>query len=692
MKTKSQVKVEEQKHLNEVIHTIEELIKKNLEDNHRKKNDPNPPGSSITHKRIKEYEDARKSLYFGRVDVVFSDGKTETCYIGETPVAKDDTDTIIYNWQSPIGDAYGGFYGGDGTITFEVEEKLETIKDTLTVLLKRQLSIKNDKVLDYSDTYSEQALKKSTTNKTHLNLPSITDEDAKYADQFLINLLNETSNVHGIKKVIATIRKEQNEVIRLGIKEPILIQGVAGSGKSTIALNRISFLLYRYKQSLKAENILILAPNKMFLSYIEGVLPGLDISKIQQKTFTSFAKEILSIKGNVKEPYEILATLVNGDVEADKIFPILKFKGSIDFKEIIEKYLRYLDDNIHTTIRELKFNDPFKIESYEFTTEQIKKELMKNRHLPFEVHRKELYSSIEKWKNNIFEKRLKELNDEFDSALNIWVDTLPKDSTIRKQTFEALEKASNHKIDTLKKEFEDKWKEYQGNKIFFSSNKIYETILQPELLKNIKPDLDKELLQLLDTRKRKKVNFEDLAALIYIESKINGTTRFYDYIVIDEAQDLSPFQILVLKEFSKSMTILGDETQSIYSFIGLENWDEITNKIYKNQELKKANLSVSYRSTFEIMDTANHIIANANLPYPKVVPFNRHGDEIICKQIEDEDDLLYQIVKSIETFLDKGYKRIAIIHKDAYRSEGLFNALKEEGKVDPIVKTQIFYI
>jgi DNA helicase-2/ATP-dependent DNA helicase PcrA len=86
-------------------------------------------------------------------------------------------------------------------------------------------------------------------------------------------ILSGSSSSHQIKDIIATIQKEQNEAIRLGINKPVLIQGAAGSGKSTIALHRISYLLYQYKDKLFPEDILILAPNKMFLSYIQNVLP-----------------------------------------------------------------------------------------------------------------------------------------------------------------------------------------------------------------------------------------------------------------------------------------------------------------------------------------------------------------------------------------------------------------------------------
>jgi DNA helicase IV len=169
--------------LNTVIKTIEEMIVKGEEEDRRKRNDPDLPGNSLTSKRIRDYQYARKSLYFGKVDIINEEGNEETYYTGEYSIAKDETDIIIYNWASTFGDAFCGSYGGNGTITYEVENKNGMYKNTLTVLLKRQLEIKKDKVLDYSDLQSDQALKRFSSKNIKNNkntLPTKLDEDDQY--------------------------------------------------------------------------------------------------------------------------------------------------------------------------------------------------------------------------------------------------------------------------------------------------------------------------------------------------------------------------------------------------------------------------------------------------------------------------------------------------------------------------------
>ncbi|OOE14047.1 HelD family protein [Fictibacillus arsenicus] len=664
----------EQTHLNNTIKTIEMLIEQNKGTERKKRNDLDLPGNSIAKHRVSKYSEARKNLYYGRVDIL-EKGDIETYYIGEVPVVEDETNNIICDWRSPFGDAFHAFFGGNGKITYKIDNKYN---NEVTVLLKRELSIKQDKLVDYNDTFSDQALK----NKKIINKETYSNEeqtDSKYSDRFLSELLNESSNGHGLKKVIATIRKEQNDIIRLGIQEPVLIQGVAGSGKSTIALNRISYLLYRYKDKLLPKKILILAPNKMFLSYINGVLPGLDIEGIQQDTFTTLSKKLIPKLGKIIEPHHTLAAIVNEQLDEDEIIPFTIFKGSFRFKEIIDDYISHLEEHLENSINELKIYDVFEKKDYIFLKKDIKEKLTSYSYLPIEKRRKEVIKTIERWKSDLLTKKLDKFNKEFEDAEKQWVFTLPEDSDIRKQTFSALEKAYEYKCNLFKNEVTTKWKTYKEDIEELTSKSILQKILNPVLLPNMAPELDDKLINLLKTNRTNKTYYEDLAALIYIEHKINSLPNTFDYIVVDEAQDLSPFQIYVLNLLTKSMTILGDVTQSIYSYNGISSWDELKSTVWKDKAIKQADLNVSYRSTYEIMNAANQIIINANLPYQLVIPFNRTGEEVVCKQISDEDDLLENILTSIEQFLKVGYQKIAIIHKDARRSEGLYNLLKQSG-------------
>jgi DNA helicase II / ATP-dependent DNA helicase PcrA len=445
----------EQTHLNNTIKTIEMLIEQNKSTERKKRNDLDLPGNSIAKHRVSKYSEARKNLYYGRVDIL-EKGDIETYYIGEVPVVEDETNNIICDWRSPFGDAFHAFFGGNGKVTYKINEH----KNEVTVLLKRELSLTQDKLVDYNDTFSDQALK----NKKIFNKETYSNEeqtDSKYSDRFLSELLNESSNGHGLKKVIATIRKEQNDIIRLGIQEPILIQGVAGSGKSTIALNRISFLLYRYRDKLHPEKILILAPNKMFLSYINGVLPGLDIDGIQQDTFTTLSKKFIPKLGKIIELHHTLAAIVNEEVSLDVIIPLTTFKGSFRFKEIIDDYISHLEEHLENSISELSIYDTFEKKDYIFLKKEIKGKLKSFSYLPIEKRRKEVIKTIERWKSDLLTKKLDKFDKEYEDAKKQWVHTLPEESDIRKQTFEALDKAFKYKCNVFKNEVTTKWKTYQ---------------------------------------------------------------------------------------------------------------------------------------------------------------------------------------------------------------------------------------
>lgn len=669
---------EEQKNLTSTIKTIEKLITDLKEEERLKRNDPSLPGNALAKKRISQYSEARKSLYHGRVDVLEND-VLETWYIGEIPVTTDNIENIIYDWRSPAGDTFHAFFGGNGQISYQVKKGNQTHVNTVTVLRKRDISHKNDKVINTNDVYSEQASKHKRLLESNLNTDVTTTINTHYSDSFLAELLQESHDEFGIKKVIASIQKEQNEAIRLGIRNPIIIQGVAGSGKSTIALNRISFLLYRYRDSLKANRILILAPNAMFLSYIQGVLPSLEIGNIQQETFISFTKSILPTLGNVIEPYETLAAIVNREESLETVSLISSFKGSIIFKNILDKYFNSLEEHLSDSIPIFEFWDQYSQKNVTFSKEDIESTLGKNTHLPIEKRRQAIFKTIENYKNQILLNRQKSFESEFDTAIKVWVEILPTDNKLRKEMRESLEKVRDYKIRDFRKQLSSAWTSFKTKWKPYLTLELYKQVLQPELLLSLQPDLDNHILSIIPIYNGDKTYYEDLAALLYIENKLNGFIQNFDYIVIDEAQDFSPFQFYVLNQVTKSMTILGDVTQSIYSYTGINQWEEITNTIWKEDIVTQIKLDISYRSTFEIMNTANHVLTNSNLPYNKIIPFRRHGESVKIAEISNEYDLLEKILHSLNHFYAEGCKKVAIIHKDTERCEGLYESLKEEG-------------
>jgi DNA helicase-2/ATP-dependent DNA helicase PcrA len=183
------------------------------------------------------------------------------------------------DWRSPLADLY---YSGTQGETF-YESPSGKINGEL--LLKRKFLIKDENLIDAFDEGINQIILKAGIDNS---------EESALMDEFLrINL--EANVNHKLKDIVATIQKEQNDIIRAEKNKPLIVQGSAGSGKTTVALHRLAYLLYRYKNRLSGEDILVIAPNKLFLDYISEVLPNLGADNIKQKTFDEMALNFLKL-------------------------------------------------------------------------------------------------------------------------------------------------------------------------------------------------------------------------------------------------------------------------------------------------------------------------------------------------------------------------------------------------------------
>lgn len=215
-----------------------------------------------------------------------------------------------------------------------------------------------------------------------------------------------------------------------------------------------------------------------------------------------------------------------------------------------------------------------------------------------------------------------------------------------------------------------------------STLNIYQTVLEPKLLGLIDDEFSDNLRDAFETISKlndKKIGYEDLAGILYINSKVNGIQETYDYLVIDEAQDFSPFQMYYLKLISKSMTILGDITQSIFPEHGIEKWEQLISSVFTKENVKQLNMTTSYRSTFEIMELANQILKNSESAYPKVIPINRKGKLPKIDRFINGNDLITKLVQSIDSLKKNQHKRVAVITKDQAFGDALFKQLKSTG-------------
>ncbi len=275
----------------------------------------------LNQKKLSDLKKIKNKPYFARIDFMPKDEKKEELYIGKLSILDSNTrKPIIIDWRAPISNLY--YDGRIGKSSYESPEGI--IEGDIS--LKRQYFIENQILEKYSDI------------------------DLKTNDELLQVALAEKADDR-LKNIVATIQGEQNNIIRADIDKALIVQGVAGSGKTTIALHRIAYLIYNYEKEFDPENFMIIAPTKFFLNYISNVLPDLGVENVKQYTFEDLAYEIIGKKLKISDSNEKLVTIVNkefdeinnGDIET--IINESKYKSSINFKNIVDEFLKDIEDN-----------------------------------------------------------------------------------------------------------------------------------------------------------------------------------------------------------------------------------------------------------------------------------------------------------------------------------------------------------
>lgn len=260
-------------------------------------------------------EAVRKKPYFARIHFQKTGDPEEFLYIGKTSLFHREThEPIIVDWRSPVANVY--YDGRLGDMEYDVRGEVH--KGHL--FAKRQYKIENGELLD------------------------IRDIDLTTNDELLQEALAGKADVR-LTEIVSTIQKEQNEIIRAHLRQPIIVQGAAGSGKTTIALHRISYFLYTMGEHFNPEQLMILAPNKLFIDYIGDVLPELGVDKICQTTFTDYVLSATKLKLKLQNPNEQLESLVAGGSHQPTAW-IAEMKGSLYYRDVIERYLQKLEQKI----------------------------------------------------------------------------------------------------------------------------------------------------------------------------------------------------------------------------------------------------------------------------------------------------------------------------------------------------------
>ncbi|OYD07749.1 HelD family protein [Paludifilum halophilum] len=610
-------------------------------------------------KVLKSLETIRPRPYFGRLDFKDEFGE-ETIYIGKRGVEKDG-DLIVVDWRTDLGKLYNAYQGvqSEFYIDNDPNRKVE-------IQRRRVISIEQDRVIKVSDTGTTEVVETASGEKV------------KMMDAYLEEILRHTGDELQLREIIASIQQEQDEIIRLPIKHTIIVQGAAGSGKSSIALHRISYLLYQYQKRIRPEKVLILAPNEMFLSYIHNLVPELDIDGIEQRTFYDWASTYFTDVREIPDLYQNYVDIDTDEKKEDRI-RISKYKGSLQFKTLLDNLVAEVGRTL------LPYKDIHLSECHTLSRAEIERFYHSRLHLPMNVRLREVKQFILNWSEQEGKAYKDQLEKEFETAYQQWVMTLPEGED-RKNVYQALERAKDLRLKQFSQQAKKAIEEYVRKMKEISAVRMYKNVFQKRVFNRFSPDMDEKLLGLLlkngQKIKHEQFTYEDIAPLIYLDAKMNGKTLEYDHIVIDEAQDYSAFQLAIMKDYARSITVLGDVAQGIFSFYGLDSWDEFQSYLQDQHDVKRIDIQTSYRSTKEIMDLANRVLINNSYPYPLVIPVNRSGKEPQLKKVGHYGDLCDQMEQALKCLLESGHQTIAILTKNVEAATDLYHQLNSKGIVD----------
>ena len=567
---------------------------------------------------------------------------------------------VVIDWRAPIADLY--YEGRLG----EAEYNCPAGKIHGEIKLKRQYFFKNG------------------------DLQDVMDIDITTNDEMLQPFLSANSDTR-LKNIISTIQAEQNKIIRADMWQPLVVQGVAGSGKTTIALHRIAYLIYNYDKNFFPEEFLIIAPNKFFLNYISNVLPDLGVDRVGQSTYEEIAFDVIGSEFEIEEPNNKLARIIdNNKSEKEKkmceiIIESSKYKSSIRFKNLLDEYLYEVEKRFVP-------EDDFKVGKYVF---------MKREDIEHLFYRE--YSNLP------FCRRMEEIAKHLKSAVTMRSGQILKD----------IEEERDYKIAKIKmdeqneqirlslirdayKEAEDLSKEVTKNvkknvqKYINSTNKVLEPMKYYKEFMDVYIDTlakgrisDEEIKYIktsfTDAQRKGKIEMEDLAPLMYIKYMVHGIKTKFElkHIVIDEAQDFSEFQFYIFKKIvkSNSLTILGDLAQGIYFYRGTNNWQKTMSIVFGDGiDPTYLTLKKTYRTTEEIMNVANKVISHImdKLNCPPGEPVMKNGAPVIVKHFENEEKMVEQIKERLKEYKEKGFSNIALICKTVEDCIKLKEQLQDE--------------
>ena len=592
-------------------------------------------------KQLSTVQKLEQRPYFARVDFKENKEKPETIYIGLGSFADKNNHFLIYDWRAPISSIY--YDGKIGKVSYMSPEGEITVDMTK----KRQFMIKDGKIVNMFDT------------------------NESIGDQMLLEVLGEKSGTQ-MKSIVTTIQREQNKIIRNTSADLLFVQGAAGSGKTSAILQRIAYLLYRYRGNLTSSDVIMFSPNQLFNDYIKNVLPEMGEQNMVQMTYWQFVARRLPgmTVENLFDQFE--------DSAADSA--ISQFKDSTNFFNLLHHYAKHLN-NRGVIFKNIYFRNkkkPF------FTKEKIS----------------ELYYSFNS--NYNLSNRIDATREELIKSLNRKINGETKKAWVSDAIQNLSQEQLNALYDRPDQEFESEEKEekFLSRKIVVKAlEKVFQQIrrnnfinMRAQYLSFLRAvpkmtdlakwqisekDWEKHVEDVKQSFMKHYIHMNDVSAYLYLYDLITGRHVDYEmrYAFIDEIQDYTPFQLCYLKyNFPRAkFTMLGDLNQAIFTKDESRSLLKQISGLFDPEKTDVVQLTKSYRSTKQLTEFTKQILRQGE----KIESFNRQGPKPVLWG-RSNNTAAMQVLEQILSENDQAKLTTAIITKDLASAKIVAQQLKED--------------
>ncbi len=572
-----------------------------------------------TMRKIHRLNNLIKCPYFARIDFCFEGEEIpEQIYIGKTSLTGEKAVEIyVYDWRSPIASVFYRF------MTEEAFYDAPAGRITGRVELKRQYEIRDSRLLYFFDT------------------------DRSINDEILKQLLSKNTSPK-MKTIVETIQKEQDIVIRNLESDLLMIQGVAGSGKTSIALHRAAYLMYQGLQSrLAANNILILSPNSTFEQYISEVLPELGEENAVSMVFEDILRSLLGEKvmwkaapgqeesgngqtgvGRIQTQREFLENAVANGAWGDYMKKSMRYKTSEAFLGLLDRFAEQIP------LRQMAFQDVYHEGNRIAEKEELRRRAMQRPETPLAVRLEQLTARV--------------LEDAFGNRKGAGEE--------KARVLEEIQRFTRLNLYELYRSF---WSDEVNFQDADSQGVEELEEIRSGTLENLEGDC---------------LYFDDAVPVLYLYLKLHGCNDYRNIrqVIIDEAQDYYPLQFEILRILfpNARYTVLGDINQTLSKQEDGSFYEQVR-RILKKKKSSLVTLNKSFRCTNEILQFSLQFIREK----PQIVSFNRSGEAVEVRAFRTRRDYLAGILKEMENCREKGYGTICLLCKTEEGCQRLFREL-----------------